>query len=96
VEEVLLAVQQAPAASGIEVAVGSDTLARGEPGKVARVMAFLRDVQTEILKVTWPTWPELKKATTIIIIFVFVLGLAIGWFDVVLQYLLVKLVARLF
>ena len=76
--------------------MGSDTLTRGERGRVARVAAFLRDVQAEIKKVTWPTWPELKKATTIIIIFVFVLGLAIGWFDVLLQYVLVKLVARLF
>jgi preprotein translocase subunit SecE len=71
-------------------------LAREERGKLARAVDFLRDVQTELKKVTWPTWPELKKATTVIIVFVFVLGIAIGWFDVLLQFVLVRLVARLF
>ena len=71
-------------------------LAREERGKLARAVDFLRDVQVELKKVTWPTWPELKKATTVIIVFVFVLGIAIGWFDVLLQFVLVRLVARLF
>jgi len=71
-------------------------LAREERGKLARAVDFLRDVQAELKKVTWPTWPELKKATTVIIIFVFALGIAIGWFDVLLQFVLVRLVARLF
>jgi preprotein translocase subunit SecE len=76
--------------------VGSESLAQERRGRLGRVMAFLQDVRAEIRKVTWPTWPELKKATTVIIIFVFALGLAIGWFDVLLQFVLVKLVARLF
>jgi len=71
-------------------------LAREERGRLARAVDFLRDVQAELKKVTWPTWPELKKATTVIIVFVFVLGIAIGWFDVLLQFVLVRLVARLF
>jgi preprotein translocase subunit SecE len=71
-------------------------LAREERGRLTRVADFLRDVQAEMKKVTWPTWPELKKATGVIIVFVFALGLAIGWFDVLLQFVLVKLVARLF
>ena len=71
-------------------------LAREERGKLARAVDFLRDVQAELKKVTWMTWPELKKATTVIIVFVFVLGIAIGWFDVLLQFVLVRLVARLF
>jgi preprotein translocase SecE subunit len=76
--------------------VATDMLAREERGKLARAVDFLRDVQAELKKVTWMTWPELKKATTVIIVFVFVLGIAIGWFDVLLQFVLVRLVARLF
>ena len=76
--------------------MGAESLTRDERGRLARVVAFLQDVRAEVRKVTWPTWPELKKATTIIVIFVFVMGLAIGWFDVLLQFVLVKLVARLF
>ena len=76
--------------------MATDMLAREERGKLARAVDFLRDVQAELKKVTWMTWPELKKATTVIIVFVFVLGIAIGWFDVLLQFILVRLVARLF
>jgi preprotein translocase subunit SecE len=76
--------------------VATDTISREERGRFARIVDFLQDVQAEIKKVTWPTWPELKKATSVIMVFVFVLGLAIGWFDVLLQFVLVRLVARLF
>ncbi|HXF95416.1 MAG TPA: preprotein translocase subunit SecE [Gemmatimonadales bacterium] len=76
--------------------MGAETLAGGRPGRIARVFAFLQEVRAEIGKVTWPTWPELKKATSVIVVVVLVLGLAIGWLDVFLQFVLVKLVARLF
>ena len=76
--------------------MGSESLASGQRGRLARLIAFFQDVRAEIRKVTWPTWPELKKATTVIVVFVFIMGLAIGWFDVLLQFVLVKLVARLF
>src|SRR6266853_528460 len=62
VEEVLPAVQQAPAAQGIEV-VTTDALASPKQSWPARVVGFLRDVRSELRKVTWPTWDELKKAT---------------------------------
>ena len=90
-EEILPAVREAPAASGIEV-VGTESLAPEQRGRFARAWHFFaQEVPAEVRKVTWPTWPELKKATTVIIIFVFAMGLAIGWFDVLLQYLLVVL-----
>ena len=63
---------------------------------VVRVAEFLRDVRAEIRKVTWPTWEELKKATTVIVIFVTALGLFIGWMDWLLQQVFVVLVAKLF
>jgi len=53
-------------------------------------------VRGEIRKVTWPTWEELKKATTVIVIFVALLGLLIGWMDWLLQQIFVVLVAKLF
>jgi len=63
---------------------------------VVRVAEFLREVRGEIRKVTWPTWEELKKATTVIVIFVALLGLLIGWMDWLLQQIFVVLVAKLF
>jgi len=65
-------------------------------GRIAGFIQFLRDVRNELRKVTWPTFDELKKATTVIVIFVTVLGLAIGLMDSFFQFVFVKLVARLF
>jgi preprotein translocase subunit SecE len=65
-------------------------------GRIGRFMQFLRDVRNELRKVTWPTFEELKKATTVIVIFVSILGIAIGLMDSFFQWMFVKLVARLF
>jgi preprotein translocase subunit SecE len=67
-----------------------------QPGRVGRFFQFLRDVRNELRKVTWSTFDELKKATTVIVIFVTILGLVIGLMDSFFQLVFVKLVARLF
>ena len=77
--------------------MATDAVTAPQPGRASLAWHFLRvDVPAELRKVTWPTWPELKKATWIILAFVIALGLAIGWLDVLLQFILVKLVARMF
>ena len=63
---------------------------------VGRTIEFFRAVRAEVRKVTWPTWEELKKATTVIVIFVAILGLVIGWLDWLLQQIFVVGVAKLF
>lgn len=65
-------------------------------GKIGRFFQFLRDVRNELRKVTWPTFDELKKATTVIIIFVTILGVVIGLMDSFFQWLFVSMVARMF
>jgi preprotein translocase subunit SecE len=75
---------------------GGDREVRSSPGRIARFIQFLRDVRTELRKVTWPTFDELKKATTVIVIFVSLLGLLIGLMDAAFQQIFVKLVAKLF
>jgi preprotein translocase subunit SecE len=35
---------------------------------VEETSKFLKEVRTEMLKVTWPTWPELKGSTVLVII----------------------------
>jgi preprotein translocase subunit SecE len=79
-----------------EVMTGGDRELRSPPGRIARFIQFLRDVRNELRKVTWPTFDELKKATTVIIIFVAVLGVMIGLMDSFFQWVFVKLVAKLF
>jgi preprotein translocase subunit SecE len=60
-----------------------------------RSTGFLTSVREELKKVTWPTRPELVKATRMIVILSIVLGLTIGLMDWVLQQILVEGVARL-
>ena len=63
---------------------------------IVRLVGFVREVRAEVKKVSWPSWPELKKATTVIIIFVAILGLVIGWMDWLLQQIFVVGLAKLF
>jgi preprotein translocase subunit SecE len=95
VEEVLPALQQTAAAQGIEVAVASEALTPRR-NWIVRTVEFFREVRAELRKVSWPSWPELKKATTVIVIFVAVLGLVIGWMDWLLQQIFVVGLAKLF
>jgi len=84
VKKFLPAVQQAAGAQGIEVMAtevmtgGGEAPSPSAAGRIARFIQFLREVRNELRKVTWPTFDELKKATTVIVIFVTVLGIAIG------------------
>ena len=34
-----------------------------------KILQYLKDVQGEMMKVTWPTWNELVGATVLVIIF---------------------------
>jgi preprotein translocase SecE subunit len=77
-----------------------DSVQVGQPsnkltGWFHRTAAFLVAVRDELKKVTWPTRPELIKATRMIIVFSIVLGLTIGLLDWLLQIILVDGVARL-
>ena len=56
---------------------------------------FLVAVRDELKKVTWPTRPELVKATRMIIVLSILLGITIGLMDWLLQLILVEGIARL-
>jgi preprotein translocase SecE subunit len=64
-------------------------------GWAHRTVAFLAAVREELRKVTWPTRPELIKATRMIIVLSILLGLTIGLMDYLLQLILVEGIARL-
>ena len=76
--------------------MGAEALAGARRNRVARIADFLREVRAEVRKVTWPTWDELKKATTVIVIFVLILGIVIGFMDSIFQFVFVTSVARWF
>jgi preprotein translocase subunit SecE len=66
-----------------------------ETGKLAQVREFMDAVVAEMKKVTWPSKPELIKATRMIVIVSMVLGVVIGLLDWMLQKILVDGVAAL-
>jgi preprotein translocase subunit SecE len=64
-------------------------------GWFSRTVHFFMAVREELRKVTWPTRPELIKATRMIIVLSILLGLTIGLMDWLLQLILVEGIARL-
>jgi len=46
---------------------------------------FTNEVVTELKKVTWPQWPELKSATIVILIFIAIVALIILAMDVTVR-----------
>ena len=67
----------------------------GVGGWLRRAGGFLTNVRAELKKVSWPSRDELVKATRMILIMSVVLGLLIGWMDLLLQLILVDGIARL-
>ena len=67
----------------------------GPAGWVGATVGFLRATRAELEKVTWPTKDELLKATRMIVVLSIVLGLAIGWMDLLFNLVLVDGVAAL-
>ena len=65
------------------------------PGRLEGARGFLVTTRAEMRKVTWPTRPELIKATRMIIILSMILGVTIGLLDFGLQKILVDGVARI-
>lgn len=61
-----------------------------------RTAGYVRDVRAEVRKVTWPTWPDLRRTTVVVVIFVIIIGLIIGLMDLFSSKLLIDLLGRLF
>lgn len=61
-----------------------------------RTAGYVRDVRAEVRKVTWPTWPDLRRTTVVVVIFVIIIGLIIGLMDVISSKLLIDVLGRLF
>ncbi len=58
-----------------------------EPNFFQRAIDFLREVQVELKKVTWPTRKQTTGTTIVVIIFVFVVAAFLGIFDLGLSKL---------
>jgi len=78
----------------------ADTVTTGssvtKPGFPSNVVGFYNGVVSEMKRVTWPDFPQVRSATIAIIIFVLLLGLVITALDGVLQTILIRLIPSLF
>ena len=67
-----------------------------QPGFPSRVVGFYNGVVSELKRVTWPDFPQVRSATIAIIIFVLFLALVITALDAILNGLLIQLLPSLF
>ena len=54
---------------------------------ISKLSQFLRDVQAELLKCNWPTWPELRQSTLVVVVSFLIMGAFVSASDFLLQYL---------
>ena len=68
---------------------------RGIAGYPARFRHFLHQVRLELNHVTWPTWPDVRATTVVVIVAVFFFGFYLGFaLDVPLARLMNWLLQR--
>jgi preprotein translocase subunit SecE len=74
----------------VSESAGTATASRGDdaprkrerrPGPVARTTTYVRQVVAELRKVIWPTRRELTTYTTVVIVFVAIMGALVAVMD---------------
>jgi len=53
-----------------------------------RLGTFLKEVRSELAKITWPTRPELREATVVVIVTVIIITIFIGAVDQIFNFLM--------
>jgi preprotein translocase subunit SecE len=61
-----------------------------------RSSAFMRDVRSEMRKVSWPSLEDLRRSTLVITIIVIIIGIIIGLMDWLFSRILIDLFGRVF
>jgi preprotein translocase subunit SecE len=90
VEEALSALQRAHGTQRNQV---EDTVATQI---VAKTRDFSMEMVEELKKVTWPDWPQLKNATLVILVFVFIVALIILAMDQITRVFINNLIMGIF
>ncbi len=72
------------------------TQAAAAPSLPQRVITFYHDVVTEMKKVTWPDFPQVRQLSIGVIILSLFIGALIALMDVLFQQILVRWIPSLF
>ncbi len=49
--------------------------------KTNPITGFFRETYGELLKVNWPSWPEVQQLTGIVLAVMFIMGIILGFTD---------------
>ena len=61
--------------------------------KTNPIVAYFRETSGELRKVTWPTWPEARQLTGLVLLVMVIVGLILGLTDAGAHWLLNKLLS---
>ena len=53
-----------------------------------KLMQYLRDVRSEMIKVSWPSWNELSSATILVIVLSLIMSLFVFGCDEIIAFIL--------
>jgi len=59
--------------------------------QIAGFKGFLSEVIVELKKCSWPSWPELKQSTIVVIVSMCILGAFVGLSDFVLGWIIKRI-----
>jgi preprotein translocase subunit SecE len=57
-----------------------------------RIQRFFRETTGELRRVSWPTWPEARRLTAIVVVVLIIMSLFLWLVDVTAERLLVVLI----
>ena len=55
---------------------------------IQRIIKYLKSVQAEMIKVSWPKRDEVTSATTLVVVFSIIFALVVWGFDLILSRVL--------
>ena len=59
--------------------------------RIKATRTFLEECYSELLKVTWPDWDQLKNATAVVLAFTIAIAMVIWMMDVVIRFILAQI-----
>jgi preprotein translocase subunit SecE len=57
------------------------TLAEKDKKKPNAIQQYFRETSGELRKVSWPTWPEARQLTSLVLVVMVIMGLLLGLVD---------------
>ncbi len=54
--------------------------------QIRQVNEFIQECWVELMRVTWPDWPQLRSATLVVIVFCFLVSMVIWMMDIASRF----------